>query len=299
MITLNDKRALSQLRPLIWFLDFSLDWFFIVGVFIFVKMTPYLWVWPLASLLIGARLHALAILGHEATHKLAFKNRFLNDAISEIFIAWPLFVVIDKGYRPWHFDHHRGLGTPSDPEMNYRSADTYSGQATWAKIAGLFFLDLIGYGIPELVRFIIEVAPKSKKRELLKPLLFWGVFISVSFYLKQGWIPLLWLYSIATGFWAIFRVRTFLEHVSVNREGKENSHRFTANLLARFFFVPHNTYCHYEHHKFPQVPYYHLPKLRELDSTVPVLPLIQLFPWTESTKPKYFLNRIASHKTGF
>jgi fatty acid desaturase len=61
-------------------------------------------------------------------------------------------------------------------------------------------------------------------------------------------------------------------------QGKETSHRFKPGLLSRFLFFPHNTFCHYEHHKWPQVPYYYLPKVRELDKGKPVIAISGLFP---------------------
>jgi fatty acid desaturase len=274
------SREYYTMRPRIWIRDFILDWAIIVGVFYVVHLVDHWAAWPPAALIIGARLHALGLLAHDATHRTAFKNRFLNDLLGEVLITWTFFIVLDDGYRPWHFEHHRKLGTQDDPELSYRSLRPYRGDVSWKKIWRIFATDLLGLGIIDLLRFTLEVFPSRRPTRFLGPILLWAIFAAVTIYTGHPWILLLWTYSIVTGFWAVFRIRTWTEHIHVREEGKENSHRFSANPIARFLFFPHNTHCHYEHHIWPQVPYYHLPLTRSLNKHRPVRPLGQLF--TES-----------------
>lgn len=207
-------------------------------------------------------------MGHDALHYLAFKNRRLNDVIGGVFITWPLFVVLDGGYRPWHFAHHRWLGTDDDPEVGYyASVRSYGGRV---------------FGIADLLRFICAIAPTRKPAHFVGPLLLWSAFAAATIYTGTRWITLLWLGSLATGFWAIFRVRAWTEHADVPerwRAGKENVHRFSAGWLLRYLFFPHNTHCHFEHHQWPQVPYYNLPLARRYRESRVITPLPRLFPW--------------------
>jgi fatty acid desaturase len=106
---------------------------------------------------------------------------------------------------------------------------------------------------------------------------------AVTVWLGMTWVFRLWVWSIAAGFRAVFRVRTWTENVAVPANGKETSHRFSAGWLTRFLFFPHNTYCHYEHHKWPQVRYYNLPALRGLDEAKPETPFLDLFPTVPAT----------------
>lgn len=55
---------------------------------------------------------------------------------------------------------------------------------------------------------------------------------------------------------AVFWMRTWLEHVGLEAAGRKESHRLSANALERFLFFPHNTWLDYEHHLYPQVPYW-------------------------------------------
>jgi fatty acid desaturase len=272
-----DLRAIRPHRWLIWFV---VDWALIIGIFILIaNVTPSLWLLPLVVLIIGSRQHALAILGHDATHVLAFKQRWLNDLVAELFIMWPLWTVLENGYRPWHFAHHRELGTSNDPELDCRGGPLYQGRVTWVRIVRRFLFDLFGFGAIHEFNLVRQIIPYTNPLRLLGPICLW-LFTAAVFY-RFGILYLLgiWALSLVTGFWAVFRVRAFAEHVGLPASGKETSHRFVVGLLSRFLFFPHNTWCHYEHHKWPQVPFYNLPQLRKLDSSKPILRFHGLFPF--------------------
>ena len=69
----------------------------------------------LAVLIIGARMHALAILMHDASHFSFLKNRVWNDRITNYVIMYPIFTSIER-YRQNHMRHHRHLNTENDPD---------------------------------------------------------------------------------------------------------------------------------------------------------------------------------------
>ena len=69
----------------------------------------------LAVTIIGARMHGLAILMHDATHYRFLKNRKWNDLITNVFTMYPLFTSIET-YRENHMRHHRHLNTEHDPD---------------------------------------------------------------------------------------------------------------------------------------------------------------------------------------
>jgi fatty acid desaturase len=221
----------------------------------------------------------LALLGRDAAHRVAFRRRKLNDILGNLLIARPLFVVLG-GYRPWHFEHHRRLGTDHDPELHYRAFRPYSGPLSWAKIRRVFLLDLLGFGALDLFIFMREIFPHRRPISFLGPVLFWIAFGAITYHFDVAWVFFVWAASLITGFWTVFRVRTWTEHVAVPEPwntGKQNSHRFETGWMARFLFFPHNTHCHYEHHQWPQVPYYNLPLLREHLHSRPVMHVSKLF----------------------
>jgi fatty acid desaturase len=77
------------------------------------------WVWAIptlvvANLCVGAGQHRLATLTHEAAHYMLFKNRLLNELVSEWFCMFPILGTTHS-YRVQHLGHHQ---YPNDPEKD-------------------------------------------------------------------------------------------------------------------------------------------------------------------------------------
>jgi fatty acid desaturase len=77
------------------------------------------WAWAIpwlivANLCVGASQHRLATLTHEAAHYMLFKNRLLNECVSEWFCMFPLLGTTHS-YRVQHLGHHQ---YPNDPERD-------------------------------------------------------------------------------------------------------------------------------------------------------------------------------------
>ena len=71
-----------------------------------------------AIVLIGAAQHRLAGLGHEGSHHVLFKNRWLNELIADWFCMFPVFTTTDH-YRSLHLGHHRWVNDLElDPEFH-------------------------------------------------------------------------------------------------------------------------------------------------------------------------------------
>jgi fatty acid desaturase len=71
----------------------------------------------LAITLVGALQHRLAGLGHEASHYIFMKNRYLNDLIPDVFCMFPLLTTVHF-YRVFHMAHHQYTNDPSrDPDL--------------------------------------------------------------------------------------------------------------------------------------------------------------------------------------
>jgi fatty acid desaturase len=85
------------------------------------------------------------------------------------------------------------------------------------------------------------------------------------------WILLIWYAASLTAFWAVFRLRMWTEHV-----GTRETYRVSVSWWQRALYLPHNTWYHYEHHRWPSIPYWNLPRARALDRSEPVIPLNKL-----------------------
>nr|AAM97299.2 fatty acid desaturase [uncultured bacterium CSLC2] len=229
----------------------------------------------LGAIVIGSRQHALAILGHEGAHGMIAKTMWLNDFLANLMCFWPLGSGID-GYRKFHFDHHHNLGTPRDPELEHkrRSAPEWDLPDTNRGIRIRFAKDLLGFGLNDL--FLVEhyvgiFRRHMTVRDLMGPIVWWTVAVAVIGPMHLWWVIPVWFGALATAFWAFFRVRMWTEHL-----GTPNVHRITVVWWQRLF-VPHNTWYHFEHHRFSNVPFFRLPLARALDTDEGITSLEALF----------------------
>src|SRR5262245_44965968 len=129
---LNDPdliRRVNGLRKL----DNWTNWFYLVREYLFLGAVVGLtiafyelrgewglaWLWNvpvtlLALLLIGAGQHRLSTLSHEASHYMLFRNRVLNELVSDFFCMFPMWSATHH-YRLQHLAHHQ---FPNDPERD-------------------------------------------------------------------------------------------------------------------------------------------------------------------------------------
>ncbi len=229
-------------------------------------------VYFLAVLVIGARQHALAILMHDATHFRFLKNRKMNDAITNFFTMYPLFTSIEK-YRHNHLAHHNHLNTDHDPDW---VAKLTKREFEFPKTKQAFMWTLVTYmtlyqGFLDAAWFFKRFGPGKKKKgqgDENKPLktVFFIVLIA-GLTLVGGWkyYLLFWVIPYLTSFFMFQYIRSVAEHYGeLSYDNLLTSTRTVkTNWIERFLIAPHNVGYHLEHHLYPGVPFYHLPKLHQ------------------------------------
>ncbi|HEV3002836.1 MAG TPA: fatty acid desaturase family protein [Pirellulales bacterium] len=262
-----------------WLLPLGLDWTCIVLTFVLAGTIDYWAVYVLAIFVIGTRQHALAIMGHDGAHRLACRPRWLNDLVTVLFCFWPLGLGI-SAYRKHHFTHHRHPGTYIDPELAYkRSRAPQWDLPSPRRRPFLYFMkDIVGLGLADLV-YVMLVVPPVRVMDLLGPLLWWTVALAVIISTGGVWILAVWFLALVTSFWAMFRLRIWTEHL-----GTGDVHRISAHWWQRLLFLPHNTWCHFEHHRWPTVPCWNLPAARALDQSTRIWRLAELLDAYRSSK---------------
>jgi fatty acid desaturase len=255
-------RSLQQRRPWEVTRRLALDWLQIFAFYAIAAWIDHIAVYVVATLLIGTRQHALALLAHDGAHGLFARNKRWNDFLTNFLCMWPLGATVE-GYREFHLQHHRHLGSEQDPEMSF---SVYDVPVTPAGVARRAMLDSIGLGLPMVSGFILKIRPTRALHNV--PALLWQVaLVAVCVAIGQLWIALLWFGGEFSSFAVGFRLRSGSEHHGL----RDRTHRFEPTLLSRYLYLPHNTYCHYEHHRYASVPCYNLPQLRKLlDRDVPI-----------------------------
>lgn len=250
--------------------DLSLDATVIVLAAWFAEAVGNPLAYLLAVILIGVRLHALAVLMHDATHYRLFGNRRWNEYTGEV-LAW-LFLFTLNGYRKNHFAHHRHLNTDDDPDWARKKDDPYFALPQDGKgVAVRLLKGICG------VRFFTEArniarakhlqhAPRSLK---IRRGLFYGAVLASAAY-WQLWPLLLkyWIVSVMTTLAFILYVRSLAEHhggaMIWDGDMLRGSRHLDATWWEKFLLAPHNVHYHVDHHLYPSVPYYNLPRLHAL-----------------------------------
>ena len=252
------------------------DWTVILIALAVTAKFPTWWVIGPAMFVLGTRLHALGVLGHEATHYCITRNRKLNDTLGALFCFWPLGGSL-TGYRHFHQRHHRHLGTDQDPERHFYQSEIWKIPVAPGKPLRRFFEGCIGGHIVEFGKLLQSLLPRNHAEWLGIPL-WWATFAITLGLLGHLWLLGVYAITIPTVFWALVELRGWTEH-----RGIAETHRYQAHWLIREILFPHNVWMHYEHHQWCYIPFYNLPAARELDDSTPVVALKEVFDFLGET----------------
>lgn len=254
------------------------DWL-IIGITIYasIYLLPAIF-YPVSVLIIGARMHALAILMHDATHFRFLKNRYWNDLLTNLFTMYPLFTSIET-YRQNHLRHHQHLNTEEDPDW---VAKLGKRAFTFPKTKKEFLLTIGSYftmykGISDAIwflrRFQAPAAIKSQHEENSRTKLVFYVLLLIGLSLSGTWLYFLlfWVVPYLSTFFMYQYIRSVAEHYGelAYDHALTSSRTVKPNLLERFFLAPHQVGYHLEHHLYPGVPFYNLPKIHKLLMELP------------------------------
>ncbi len=271
-------RELSTINPLRSTIAIAAEWAGIILAVVLYQRFLHLLFLPVLVMWIGARQHALGILMHDGAHYLLFKNRRLNAIVSELFLAWPLFITM-RAYRGDHFAHHRHVNTERDPDLvrKQSSASEWEFPTSWGALGALLARDVFGLNTHQQ---FLELADMSKQKDTARGIdpyavarmLYYVLILSVVIYFRLwSTFLLLWVVPLLTWLKMIMRIRSIAEHFAI-----ENDHVYTRSrttlpsLLERVFVAPRNINFHLEHHLYPSVPFFRLPQLRALLMKDPV-----------------------------
>jgi len=267
-------RQLSVLQPGKAIAAILVEWVLIAAA---IALCEAFWK-PVLSILaviwIGARQHALTVLGHDAAH-FRLLPRPWNDWIGNAAVMWPVFLAAD-GYRHYHGEHHRFTGMPDDGNRRIWRTHTktgeFTGEWTFPKTrAGLVLMILrraaFVTGLFWVVRcFAAALILRRSWLHFLVRMSYYGIIIGSIVYTGH-WRGLLlyWIVPYCTAHMAFQYMRLICEHSAV-RSG-DRTYAQTRTTLARWWerwlIVPRNIHYHIEHHWYPSVPFYNLPGLHE------------------------------------
>ena len=218
-------------------------------------------------------------LSHETAHGTAFRTRWLNETV-----FW--FTSLLYGEEPLHrrythTNHHTytwyvGL----DSQMPFDTPLTFKG---WLyDISGLSihrfqFRVLWQLATKRYTPLMREVSPpaelpKMTRNARLFCLIYLGVIALIAS--GYGW-PLLWFYVLPRLVGGpVMLMFNIIQHAEMQENSSsivDSTRTFRTNWVGRFLYLNMNN--HVEHHLYPQVPFYSLPKLHEAVAARPRSPI--------------------------
>jgi fatty acid desaturase len=221
-------------------------------------------VWGLTFVLMARGFALLAVLAHEAAHRLLFTNRRINDAVGKWLLAYPGFVPIDL-YRRSHMAHHRDEMGPEEPDVALYAGYPIKPDSFRRKLTR----DAVGISGWKNLKALFK-ALRSPNARPVALAIFGTQAVILGAFTLAGWPQLyflLWLAPWMTGWRVINRLRSIAEHGGMIRspDRRCTTHHVRQHALARFWMVPYNTGWHLAHHVDSGIPFRNLPRLhREL-----------------------------------
>jgi fatty acid desaturase len=248
------------------------------GIAVAIALCSYFWhpvLYLIAIVFIGARQHALLIIGHDASHYRYLPKRWQNELFANLFLMWPTFASVE-GFRKFHGPHHQYTNLPDDGNRHIWQTHDAAGELApdWQ-----FPKTRTGLALVLLRRALFLTGMVWIVRGLVGSFLIpsphWMVAARIPFYgsiaaaltVFDAWYAFLlyWIVPYCTWHIAAQYTRLICEHSAV--ESDEEEYAITRSTvptrLESIFILPRNVGYHLEHHWYPSVPWYRLPELHQ------------------------------------
>jgi fatty acid desaturase len=243
-----------------------------------------LWFHPLlylvAVMFIGARQHALAVIGHDATHYRLLPGRTANDWVGNVLCLWPVFISVE-GFRKFHLPHHQHTNLEDDGNRELWHthqdgelvADWQYPKSRLGLAAVLLRRGSMITGLWWMTRGLLSSIVVRERPAVIVLRYTYFVTLAALITLTDAWSLFLWYWLVPYCTWhtAIQYARLICEHSAV-RSGApvyQVTRTTIPTRLESLFVLPRNIGYHIEHHSYPSVPFYRLPELHERLLQVP------------------------------
>ncbi|HTP79093.1 MAG TPA: fatty acid desaturase [Bacteroidota bacterium] len=211
-----------------------------------------------AFALAGLSLSTLSVLAHESSHNLITRNPRVDRWVG--FLCGLPVLFSSAGYRVMHPLHHKFLGSEGDPD----NIENVSKNSVLLRIVyvAIFFAGVYLYLVSVPAAALRKGNKDQRKGIILELTLTALAVVTAILYipvaiLLNGWIiPLLIAGQIAN-------IRGIAEHGFTTHGNELNDTRtVTSNRFLSFMIC--NINYHLEHHLYPGVPWYNLPRIHAL-----------------------------------
>lgn len=230
-----------------------------------------LWRVPLAVFcmaLAGQGIHVFGWVGHEGLHFTLHRNKVVS-ALMGLSVSGMTITFFEMGMAVNHWAHHRYTNTEDDPDIPRLSAFTTVWQRLFkarseANREFLHYTWLMANGKPlppAMQKAPLPLPPSTLRGLAVANLLinaFWLlVLLAVGFTL--GWLVVLFGFVVPMLFALVLSsIRSYVEHIATGTTPMDNTRTRSSWLWT---LLEGGANYHFEHHLFPGVPQWRLPRL--------------------------------------
>lgn len=268
----HELRALSIIDPRRALSAIALEWLGIVAAVAVCQQWFHPLLYLLSVMFIGARQHALAVIGHDATHYRLLPGRAVNDWAGNLLCLWPVFISVE-GFRLFHVPHHRHTNLEGDGNRElwhtHRDGALVEDWQYPKSRAGLGLVlvkrGLVITGLWWMTRGLLSSIVVRERPAVIVVRYAYFAGVAAALTVTGSWTVFLlyWLVPYCTWHTVIQYARLIGEHSAIDSETP--AYRMTRTTiptrLESLFVLPRNIGYHIEHHWFPSVPFYRLPEL--------------------------------------
>ncbi|CAM4380102.1 hypothetical protein BAMA_21360 [Bacillus manliponensis] len=233
----------------------------------------YLFLYPLAVLVIGARQRAFATILHDASHLCLTKNKKLNYILGTYFSGY-LIGQEFYNYKDSHVKgHHTHLGNPEkDPDYKYhleiglyKLKDKNHFLYKYV-LKPLFLLNILSYAYYIFKYRMLQY--KQYPKQYLAMSCYWVVLLGIIIYFDMFSIFFFfWIVPYFTSFMVIGWFIEMAEHyplVFENNKSIQMTRNRYSHWLESFFLSIHAENYHLTHHLQSSIPYWNIAKAHEI-----------------------------------
>jgi fatty acid desaturase len=237
------------------------DWAILAGIIALGVLIHTWWFYPVCFALVSLKQFSIFEgLLHNACHYTLFRTRQWNDAVAPL-VAWPSFYTV-HGYRREHLLHHRTAGTNEDytVDLYFKQYGISRDEEKSAANTAFRIWFVSPFKLIHVRTFLKDkVTDFLQHREYFLMLGMW-IVLAVASVLFGFWDLLLlyWVLPLVFGFSLLFYWSEIEDHFRV-KVGHTRS-----NLGWFRNFYSHNEGYHALHHRYPNIPWYRLPKAYEV-----------------------------------
>lgn len=252
------------------------------------------------TIIAGYGLQLMGFVGHEGFHLSLHRNKLVSVLLG-LFFASSVVTYFDTGAMMRHWSHHRFTNQPSDPDIQILAPlKTWWQRLLFARLILNFhhFKTTLNTALgrpwpfPYMMPFELATVRTLCWINFAFALVWSGIYVGVTLY-----APLAGLFSIALPMLVLLLIsgcQSYIDHGDTSHDPDDifhNSWNRTSPLATALWFGAN---YHLEHHLYPGVPCYRLPKVHKLLKERGIYEQVQVL-----TEPSFFraYSKLASDYT--